>query len=198
MKLFSAQFFSRTALLGFRRAGLPLIAVALASVSAAACAVQESNTYPVEIFSEMHYSQATRMQEPPRLAPVADAVPYVSIGTEQVLDVPEIRERPYDVARARELYRVNCATCHGMSGTGDGPASPHITSTNSYWAQTNDTPYVAPADLIEKRATYDQEAMINLITNGVIVMPRFGNLLAEEEIREIATYIYDQNSGVGR
>ena len=181
-----------------RRGMLPLIAVLLVAVSAAACAVQESNTYPIEIFSEMHYSQSTRMQEPPRLAPAADAVPFVEIGTEETLEVPEFRERPYDVARARELYRINCATCHGMSGTGDGPAAQHITATHSYWAQTNDTPYVAPADLIEKRATYDQEAMINLITNGVIVMPRFGNLLPEEDIREIATYIYDQNNGIGR
>ncbi len=194
MKLLIGQNFSKTA----QRVVLPLIAVLLVAVSAAACAVQESNTYPVEIFSEMHYSQSTRMQEPPRLAPVADAVPFVEIGTEDVLEVPEFRERPYDAARARELYRINCATCHGMSGTGDGPAAQHITATHSYWAQTNDSPYVGPADLIEKRATYDQEAMINLITNGVIVMPRFGNLLAEEDIREIATYIYDQNNGVGR
>ncbi len=194
MRLLIGQNFSKTA----RRVVLPLIAVLLVAVSAAACAVQESNTYPVEIFSEMHYSQSTRMQEPPRLAPVADAVPFVEIGTEDVLEVPEFRERPYDAARARELYRINCATCHGMSGTGDGPAAQHITATHSYWAQTNDSPYVGPADLIEKRATYDQEAMINLITNGVIVMPRFGNLLPEEDIREIATYIYDQNNGVGR
>ena len=176
----------------------PLIAVALVAVTAVACAVQESNTYPIEIFSEMHYSQSTRMQEPPRLAPAEDAVPFVEIGTDQVLTVPEKRERPYDVTRARELYRVNCSVCHGISGTGDGPAAQHITSANSYWAQTNDSPYVGPADLIEKRETYDQEAMINLITNGVIVMPRFSNLLPEEDIREIATYIYDQNNGVGR
>ena len=107
---------------------LPLLAVAVVAVSAAACAVQESNTYPIEIFSEMHYSQSTRMQEPPRLAPVADAVPFQQIGTEQVLTVPERLERTYDVTRARELYRINCSTCHGMSGTGDGPAAQHITA----------------------------------------------------------------------
>jgi mono/diheme cytochrome c family protein len=177
---------------------LPLLAVAVVAVSAAACAVQESNTYPIEIFSEMHYSQSTRMQEPPRLAPVADAVPFQQIGTEQVLTVPERLERPYDAARARELYRINCSTCHGMSGTGDGPAAQHITATDSYWAQTNDSPYVGPADLFEKRATYDQEAMINLVSNGIVVMPRFRNLLAEEDIREIVAYVYDQNTGVGQ
>ena len=176
-----------------------LLATAVVAVfSATACAVQESNTYPIEIFSEMHYSQATRMQEPPRLAPVEDAVPFVEIGTEQVLTVPEKAERPYDAARARELYRINCSTCHGTSGSGDGPAAQHITATDSYWATTNDAPYVGPADLIEKRETYDQDAMVNLVTNGIVVMPRFGNLLPEEDIREIVAYIYDQNTGVGR
>ncbi len=194
MKPLTDQISSRVA----SRALLPLMAVAVVVISAAACAVQESNTYPIEIFSEMHYSQSTRMQEPPRLAPVADAVPFQEIGTEQVLTVPEKAERPYDASRAHELYRINCATCHGMSGTGDGPAAQHITATDSFWAQTNDSPYVGPADLIEKRATYDQEAMINLVTNGIVVMPRFRNLLPEEDIREIVAYVYDQNTGIGK
>lgn len=181
-----------------KRVWLSLTAVIIAVFSATACAVQESNTYPIEIFSEMHYSQSTRMQEPPRLAPAEDAVPFVAIGTDEVLDVPEKQERSYDAARARELYRINCSTCHGMSGIGDGPASPHITASDSYWATTNDSPYVGPADLIEKRATYDQDAMVNLVTNGIVVMPRFGNLLPEEDIREIVTFIYDQNTGIGR
>jgi mono/diheme cytochrome c family protein len=176
----------------------PLALAIVAVFSASACAVQESNTYPIEIFSEMHYSQSTRMQEPPRLAPVEDAVPFVAIGADAVLEVPEKQERAYNSARAKELYRINCSTCHGASGTGDGPASPHIVASNSYWATTNDSPYIAPADLIEKRATYDQDAMVNLVTNGIVVMPRFRNLLPEEDIREIVAYIYDQNTGIGR
>ena len=181
-----------------KRAILPLAAMIVAVIGASACAVQESNTYPIEIFSEMHYSQATRMQEPPRLAPEADAVPFRQIGTEEILNVPERAERPYDASRARELYRVNCSVCHGLSGAGDGAASPHIVANHSYWATTNDAPYVGPANLIEKRETYDQDAMFNLVNNGIVVMPRFKNLLPEEDIREIVAYIYDQNTGVGR
>ena len=179
-----------------RRALLPIAAVVVV-FGATACAVQETNTYPIEIFSEMHYSQSSRMQEPPRLAPVADAVPFRQIGTDEVLDVPEMVKRPYDSVRARELFRINCSTCHGMSGTGDGPAAQHIVATDSYWATTNDSPYVGPANLIDKRATYDQAAMFNLVNNGIVVMPRFRNLLPEEDIREIVDYIYDQNTGVG-
>ncbi len=194
MKTLIGQLF---ATLARQRFWLPLVAVFIFVSGASACAVQESNTYPIEIFSEMHYSQSTRMQEPPRLAPVADAVPFRQIGTNEVLDVPERVERQYDAARARDLYRINCSVCHGMSGTGDGPASQHITATDSYWATTNDSPYVAPANLIEKRATYDEDAMFNLIDNGIVVMPRFRHLLPEEDIREIVAYIYDQNTGIG-
>ena len=194
MKTLIDQLFSDYA----KRVFVPFAAMMVAVVGASACAVQESNTYPIEIFSEMHYSQSTRMQEPPRLPAAEDAVPFRQIGTEAVLVVPERAERPYDAGRARELYRVNCSTCHGVSGIGDGPATAHIVATDSYWATTNDAPYVGPANLIEKRETYDQDAMFNLVNNGVVVMPRFRNLLPEEEIREIVAYIYDQNTGVGR
>ena len=194
MKPLNGQLFSNSA----KRAVVLVTAIAAVVFGASACAVQESNTYPIEIFSEMHYSQSTRMQEPPRLAPAEDAVPFRQIGTEEVMIVPERAERPYDAGRAKELYRVNCSTCHGMSGAGDGPATPHIVAADSYWATTNDAPYVGPANLIEKRETYDQDAMFNLVNNGVVVMPRFRNLLPEEDIREIVAYIYDQNTGVGR
>ncbi len=173
------------------------LALAVVTVGLSACAVQESNTYPIEIFSEMHYAQSVRSQEPPRLPPVAQAVPFQQIGSNKVLEVPEVRERRYDHERARELFRVNCSVCHGDSGVGDGSAAQHITSTSGYYATVNGEPYAAPAHLKEKRDTYDKEAMINIITNGIVVMPRFGNLLSEEEIREIATFIYDEESGLG-
>lgn len=162
------------------------------------CAVQESNTYPIEIFSEMHYSQAPRSQEPQRLQPPAEAVPFQQIGTGQVLEVPDFKERPYDPTVARELFRVNCSVCHGDTGVGDGPAAQHIISSRSYYATANDEPYAAPANLHDKRETYDKDAMINIITNGIVVMPRFGKLLSEEDIRDIATFIYDEETGLGR
>ena len=173
----------------------------LASITASACAVQESNTYPVETFSEMHYSQSFRMQEPPRLAPLADSVAFVSAGdASQVLNVPDKRERDYDPAVASNLYRVNCSVCHGVSGLGDGNAARHITSANSFYATTQGTPYGAPPNLVDSAATRltERDTMVGFITSGAVVMPPFGKLLPEEDIRDIVNYIFDKETGLSK
>jgi len=174
----------------------------LASVVTSACAVQESNTYPVETFSEMHYSQSFRMQEAPRLAPLADAVVFASAGgVDQVLSIPDKRERAYDPAVAGDLYRINCSVCHGVSGLGDGRAVRHITSSNSFYATENDgTAYAAPPNLVESAATRltERDTMVAFTTSGVGVMPAYGKLLAEEDIRDIVNYIFDDQTGLSK
>ena len=47
--------------------------------------MQESGTYPIEIFTEMHYSQAYRSQEIPRLSGVESAVAYNGEGDAQTV-----------------------------------------------------------------------------------------------------------------
>tara|TARA_Y100000758_G_scaffold275678_1_gene220149 strand:- start:940 stop:1536 length:597 start_codon:yes stop_codon:yes gene_type:complete len=174
----------------------------LTSVTASACAVQESNTYPVETFSEMHYSQSFRMQEPPRLAPLADSVTFVSTGdASQVLNVPNKRERAYDPAVASNLYRVNCSVCHGVSGLGDGKAVRHITSSSSFYATNEGTPYKSPPNLVDSAASRlnQREVMFSFVSgwNGP-VMPEFGKLLPEEDIRDIVNYIFDKETGLSK
>src|ERR1700681_1635284 len=48
-----------------------------------------------------------------------------SIGTAGAMDLPT---GPLDTAEGHALYFRNCASCHGMSGAGDGPAA-HTLST---------------------------------------------------------------------
>jgi high-affinity iron transporter len=43
-----------------------------------------------------------------------------ALGTAGALDLPTA---PLDVARGRELFTQNCASCHGDTGLGDGPAA---------------------------------------------------------------------------
>jgi mono/diheme cytochrome c family protein len=173
----------------------------LASVATSACAVQESNTYPVETFSEMHYSQSFKMQEPPRLAPVAGAVVFSSAGgVDEHLAVPDKRERSYDPAVAGNLYRINCAVCHGDTGLGDGKAVRHMTSDASFYATKQGAPYAAPPNLVESAASRltERDIMVSFVTNGAVVMPSFGKLLAEEDIRDIVNYIFDDSTGLSQ
>jgi mono/diheme cytochrome c family protein len=185
-----------------RRFAITVGLLMLASVATSACAVQESNTYPVETFSEMHYSQSFRMQEVPRLAPLADAVVFASAGgVDQILNVPDKRERAYDPAVASDLYRINCSVCHGVTGLGDGRAARHITSEGSFWATENGgTTYVGPPNLVESAATRltERDTMVAFATSGARVMPAFGKLLPEEDIRDIVNYIFDDQTGLSK
>jgi mono/diheme cytochrome c family protein len=179
-------------------AGLLMLSIFVTS----ACAVQESNTYPVETFSEMHYSQAFKAQEPPRLAPPADSVVFKTAGdSSSTLNVPDKQERAYDPVVAGDLYRVNCAVCHGVSGLGDGKAVRHITSSSSFYATNEGTPYKAPPNLVDSAANRlnQREVMFSFISgwNGP-VMPSYGKLLPEEDIRDIVNYIFDENTGLSQ
>ena len=175
-----------------------LAALAAIALAATAC-VQQNTTYPVEIFKEMHYAQFHHQQEPPRQDPVADNVTFLPAGgPDGVLNVPERRERPYDAARAAELYRVNCSVCHGVNGEGNGPAAPHITSTESFYAsQNNGTTYPAPPNLLQSRERLTEDTAFQIVNNGINVMPRFGGLMPEEDIWDVVRYIFDTSSGLG-
>jgi len=185
-----------------RRLVLVVGLMMLSTLASSACAVQESNTYPVEIFSEMHYSQAFKEQEPPRLAPPADSVVFKTAGdSSQTYNVPDKQERAYDPAVAANLYRVNCSVCHGLSGLGDGKAVRHITSSSSFYATNEGTPYKSPPNLVDSAASRlnQREVMFSFVSgwNGP-VMPEFGKLLAEEDIRDIVNYIFDDTTGLSK
>jgi|TARA_B110000438_G_scaffold209176_1_gene201040 mono/diheme cytochrome c family protein len=185
-----------------RRIVLVVGLMMLSTLASSACAVQESNTYPVEIFSEMHYSQAFKEQEPPRLAPPADSVVFKTAGdSSETYNVPDKQERTYDPAIAGNLYRVNCSVCHGVSGLGDGKAVRHITSSSSFYATKEGTPYKSPPNLVDSAASRlnQREVMFSFISgwNGP-VMPAFGKLLAEEDIRDIVNYIFDDTTGLSK
>ena len=174
-----------------------LIALASVALLAVAC-VQESGTYPIEIFTEMHYSEAFRSQEIPRLPGVESAAAYNGEGNVQnVLNVlPANEAHPYDAGAGAELFRVNCSVCHGVAGMGDGPAAAHITSPNSAWATDTGAPYGVPPNLQDSRTRLNEDAMFGIVSNGILVMPRFGPLLSEAERWDIVRYVFD-TSGTG-
>lgn len=184
----------RTALLGL---------IGLFAMVAAACSVQESNTYPVDLFTEMHYSQANRAQEPPRLQPPALAVAHESVGgPEARLDVPARQTRPYDPVVAGQLYAVNCSVCHGVNGQGDGDAVAHLRSSANFYTSTTGLVMGAdgrrlPPNLQTSQLVSNEEGLAGFIrSGGNSVMPQFEKFLAEEDIWDIVAYIQDTNTGL--
>lgn len=79
------------------------------------------------------------------------------------------------------LYRRHCASCHGISGRGDGPLAESLT--------------VAPSDLttLARRAggRFDESAVMTVIDGRLLVaqhgpreMPVWGAIFAQEHVGE--------------
>lgn len=186
-------------MIGDRRVKLMWIiaAIAVLGILSTAC-FPKQGAYPIEIFTEMHYSQSFKAQEPPRLDAVRGAEVFVSLGTDGVLAMTERQERAYDPAMAAELFRVNCSVCHGVGGQGDGAINQHLTATDSYYASQNggQTYPPAPNILESSRTKFTDDAFFAFISNGQNVMPKFRLLLSEEDRWDIVNYVYDTISGL--
>ncbi len=181
-----------------------MVALAVVALASTAC-FQQSNTYPVEIFKEMHYSQAQRPQEPPRLPAEQGLVAFAaSGGADAVLDMSArlATAREYHSARGADLYRVNCAVCHGVNGAGDGAAAVALKSGGSYWAATKDSPYNCggradcPPNLQNSVKVFTPDNTFAFVRAGGTVMPRFNALLSDEDIWDIVGYLFDAELGI--
>ena len=84
---------------------------------------------------------------------------------------------------------------------GDGKATRHITSSSSFYATNEGEPYKSPPNLVESAANRlnEREIMFRFVSgwNGP-VMPEFGKILAEEDIRDIVNYIFDDSTGLSK
>ncbi len=183
-----------------RRRLLLLAGLSLVALAATGC-VTNRGTYPIEIFSEMHYAQTFRSQEPPRLQAVAGAEVFVPLGVAASLAVKGPEEMKADAAAryaadpgaAAELFRVNCSVCHGVKGLGDGPIVPFLTDPNNYTG----APYAPPPNLQDTRNRLDRDAVFAIMTSGIFVMPQFGLLLSEEDRWDVIQYVFDEIGGLG-
>ena len=176
-----------------------IAAIAVLGILSTAC-FPKQGTYPIEIFTEMHYSQSFKAQEPPRLDAVRGAEVFVSLGTDSVLAMTERQERAYEPVIAAELFRVNCSVCHGLGGQGDGAINQYLTAADSYYASQNDGQTYPPAPNIleSSRTKFTDDAFFAFISNGQNVMPIFRLLLSEEDRWDIVNYVYDVDNGLGK
>ncbi len=169
-----------------RRFALGIGFLALAAIVLAGCT---KGTYQVDIFPEMHYNQSTKIGEPPRLDVPEGAVPVTGPQTHVIppdlMEAAKAFKNPLPAgaatnAKGAELYRVNCAMCHGVQGKGNGKVGDILVRDK----------YVRPPDLTAAvtQGKTDGE-LFTTLTNGVNVMPKFGYLLTDEERWAVIAYL---------
>jgi mono/diheme cytochrome c family protein len=82
-------------------------------------------------------------------------------------------------SRIEDLYRTNCARCHGADGRGDTPLghtyfSPDFTD-NAWWQKHSDIT--------------GTKSLVSIITNGRGGMPGFGKKLKSADIKALVNYV---------
>ncbi len=162
-----------------------------------------TGVYPLDVLTEMHYSQAFKAQEPPRLQPPAGSVPITGkevahpFSEYKNLKAPGQIATTYSRQRGSDLYRVNCVFCHGTTGKGDGPLRTYLTG-------------FPPADLTGAVAQRSTEGEVfGFISYGGRIgfavapagapspspMPIFNKLLTEEERWILTLYVLRELAG---
>ena len=151
--------------------------VATLSLIAAGC---NTGSYPLDVFPEMHYQPPHRPLEPQRLSPPDGAVPISGAAPRLTFDQVAGLENPVagtpeGLERARRVYQVNCAMCHGPDGRGGGTLA-------SYYARGAAAP-VPPTDLASPRVRARTDGQLWwIVRHGLGNMPPFADLLAEDEV----------------
>lgn len=171
----------------------PRLLAALIGVSLATAACNPGS-YPVDLFSEMHYTPSQKLLEPNRLAAPPDAVPttggrlrlpYSHAGS---LANPTAGN-PQLAASGAHLYAVNCSMCHGDDGHGDGPVARYFKERGT------DVVPVPPPDFRDQLVSgYNDGQLYWIISNGVGDMPAFRNLLSDDQTWAVVTYLKDLQS----
>jgi high-affinity iron transporter len=99
-----------------------------------------------------------------------------ALGAEGALDLPT---RPIDLAAGRQLYEQRCASCHGMTGLGDGPQARSIDP--------------APPALGTRDAMHDvtPALMYRIVSVGIAGTPMTGwaNVMTPDERWSVVSYV---------
>lgn len=86
-----------------------------------------------------------------------------------------IKATPASIARGKNLYAANCASCHGATGAGDGPAGAGLTP--------------KPADLATMAPKHPPGDLAWKIENGRGAMPAWKASLKPRQIWDLVNYL---------
>ncbi|MGA7670578.1 MAG: cytochrome c [Nitrolancea sp.] len=196
---------------------LLLTGVSLLLVIAVGC--DSTNTYPIDFYSGMHYSDSWHAQEPPRLDSPAGAIqvnqktmdtlaygPLVATGnpepTNYTLDDAKNLKNPLQASDANlksgsDLFTLNCMQCHGQKGLGLDTPNPSAGDAFMiiYFKAANQTLPKDQQIILPKNLTSDEIKNLSdgeiyyYVTNGLNHMPPFGNLLTPEQRWQLVLHI---------
>lgn len=79
-----------------------------------------------------------------------------------------------NVAPGQNLFRANCAACHGPDGAGNTPLAKSMKATNLH------------SLTVQKKSDVQ---LAQVITNGAGDMPSFKNSLTDDQIRALVNYL---------
>ncbi len=196
---------------------LLLTGVSLLLVVAVGC--DSTNTYPIDFYTGMHYSESWHAQEPPRLDSPAGAIqvnqktmdtlaygPFVQTGdaapTDYTLDEAKNVQNPMQASDANlksgsDLFALNCVQCHGQKGLGLDTPNPSKGDAFMiiYFKAANTTLPQDQQITLPKNLTSDEIKNLSdgeiyyYVTNGINHMPPFGNLLTPEQRWQLVLHI---------
>lgn len=98
------------------------------------------------------------------------------------MDQPFSQGLKGDAKQGRAFFMANCADCHGRLGDGNGPRA------------SFNQPRPRNFMTAESRAMFDRPKLFNAIKNGKrgTVMPAWGKVLSDQEIANVAEFVYLQ------
>lgn len=86
-----------------------------------------------------------------------------------------VRADSASLARGRQVYDTNCASCHGAAGKGDGPAAQALKP--------------KPADLAMMAPQHPPGDLAWKVENGRGAMPPWKGVLTENQIWDVVNYV---------
>jgi mono/diheme cytochrome c family protein len=101
------------------------------------------------------------------------------VGFTSVTGSPRQRKSKTTASRVDDLFRTNCARCHGADGRGDTPLghtynSPDFTD-NEWWLKHSDIT--------------STRSLISIVTHGKGGMPAFGKKLKSSDIKLLVSHV---------